>query len=392
MGPGAAGRVPEQPLRHGARRRAGAGERSERASAGLRLRAADGRLIERLDVPLHTRADPPPRVIALAGAPGPEMNFLRRWAASAGVELAIGMDLGAGVRLGQAPRLTSAELARTDLLVIDDRSWDNLDAGARGLVSGAVDGGMGLLLRPTATLTGGTRREWAVLGAPIIGNGATQPLLAAEGVPDLVRRNLADPGPDVVSIVHAPDGSPLAGWRSRGRGRIGVWTVMDSYVLALAGRPEAHADLWSDLFSELGRPLDGDRPRLRGLARVGDRAVVCGVAPRDTVRAPDGRSTRLEVDPKAGAERCAAFWPSQTGWTLVSSPGGPDTPLYVHPADAAPSLRAHDASTPSGVATGSVTPDLGRARLTANLPLAFLLMLLATLWFIERRRPARAPN
>lgn len=359
----------------------------------LRLRAADGRLVERLDVPLHTRADPPPRVIALAGAPGPEMNFLRRWAASAGVDLSIGMDLGSGIRLGQAPRLTSAELDRTDLLVIDDRSWENLDPSTHSLVTGAVDGGMGLLLRPTAALTGGTRREWAVLGAPISGDGAANPLLAAEGVPDLVRRNLADPGPDAVSVVHAPDGSPLAGWRLRGRGRIGVWTVMDSYVIALAGRPDAHADLWSDLFSVLGRPLDTDRPHLRGLARVGDRAVVCGVTPRDAVSAPDGRSTRLQIDPKAGVENCAAFWPSRAGWNLVSSPGGLETPVYVHPADAAPSLRAHDAaSAPGGVAPKPPASAGSGAPLAANLPLVALLLLFAALWISERRRPAGPPR
>lgn len=362
----------------------------------LRLRDAAGRLVERLDAPLHTRADPAPRVVAIAGAPGPEMNFLRRWAESAGVDLTVAIDLGAGVRLGEAtPLLTPARLARTDLLIVDDRSWETWDAGARGVVTRAVEGGMGLLLRPTGPLAGGTRREWAVLGAPIPVDGSVNPLEfpAADGVPDLARWNLADPDADVVSSVNAPDGSPLAHWSGRGRGRIGVWAVMDSYVLALAGRRDAHAGLWSDLFSVLGRPLNVDRPHLRGLARVGDRAVVCGVAPGGAVRAPDGRPASLQIDPNAGAERCAAFWPSQAGWHLAGSSGGSGTPLYVHPAEAGPSLRAHDAaSAPIGLATEPPAPARRRGPLTPHLPLAALITLLAALWFVERRRPPRAPS
>lgn len=362
----------------------------------LRLRDAAGRLIERLDVPLQTRADPPPRVVALAGAPGPEINFLRRWAVSAGVNLAVGIDLGAGVRIGEAPpRLTSAELARTDLLIVDDRSWETLDAGARGLVARAVEGGMGLLLMPTAALTGATRREWAVLGAPISGDGAAGPLAlpGSESAPDLGRWALAESEPDAVSIVRAPDGSSLASWRARGRGRIGVWTLIDSYVLALAGRAEAHADLWSDLFSALGRPLDAEQPRLRGLARAGDRAVVCGVGPRDTVRAPDGPLARLQVDPKSGPERCAAFWPSQAGWSLVGASAGPEAPVYVHPAEAAPSLRSEEAASWSAGLVGGAPPARPSPALaTPNPALAALLILLAALWFMERRRPGPRPG
>jgi hypothetical protein len=356
----------------------------------LRLRDRGGRLIERLDVPLQTRADPPPRVIAVAGAPGPEMNFLRRWAELAGVDLTVAIDLGAGVRIGEAASpLNSANLASTDLLILDDRSWETLEVSRRGLVTQAVEDGMGLLLRPTGALTGGTRREWTLLGAPMSGDGAVGSLKfpAADDVPHLAQWELSDPGPDVVSAVRAPDGSPLAHWRARGRGRIGVWGVMDSYVLALAGQPDVHAGLWSDLFSVLGRPLNADRPHLRGLARVGERAVVCGGGLRDTVRSPDGGSTGLQIDPDAGAERCAAFWPSEVGWHRSGSSGAAGTPLYIHPAEAGPSLRARDAAS----ASIDLTTDLPaavrrRAPLTPHWSLAALLALLAALWFIERRR------
>lgn len=211
----------------------------------------------------------------------------------------------------------------------------------------------------------------------------------SEGVPELARRAGPAPAPDAVSIVPAPDGSPLASWRARGRGRIGVWTVIDSYVLALAGRPEAHAELWSDLFSALGRPLDTAQPGLRGMARAGQRATVCGLADAAVVRAPGGGATRLQIDPVAGPERCAAFWPAEAGWHVVSSPAGSEPPMYVHLADAAPSMRAEEAASLGGPPTAPTGPTAQRAEpLTLNPFLAALLLLVALLWFIERRRPA----
>lgn len=362
----------------------------------LRLRDAAGRLVERIEVPVHARADAPPRVVALAGAPGPELNFLRRWAEGADVDLSLTIELGAGVRLGQTPaRLSAADLARTDLLILDDRSWEGLDAGARGRVIRAVEGGMGLLLRPTSALAAGTRREWEALGAPLAGDGAARALAspAAEGAPDLTRWDMARPRADAVSQVRGPDGSTLASWRARGQGRIGVWTVRDSYVLALAGRPQVHADLWSDVFSALSRPIAADRPRLRGLARVGERAVICGVAPGDQARSDPAPTAQLLIDARAGLESCAAFWPSQPGWFAVGAPGGQQTPIYIHPADAAPSVRAHEAGLPLQ-ASGAVSPVERRARWTPGPFVLFvtLLILLGALWVMERRRPVRQPG
>lgn len=360
----------------------------------LRLRDASGRLIERLEAPLETRADPSPRVVVLAGAPGAEINLLRRWARAAGIDLAVGVDLGAGVQLNEgAPALTRASLAQTDLLVIDDRRWEALDPSERAAAIGAVEAGMGLLLRPTGPLAGGTRREWAILGAPVSGEGDSRPLaLGGEDAPRIARRNLADLAPEAVTVIPGPDGAPLASWRARGRGRIAVWSVVDSYVLALAGRPDLHAELWSTLFSELGRPVSTVRPRMIGLARAGERSAVCGVPVSATVRGSDGARAQILRDPAAGLESCAAFWPSVPGWRLAVLPDGVEASMYVHPANAGPGLNADQIS----ASTIARQPDLSAPRRPAPPPgvLIFLALLgaLAGLWMLERMRPARTPR
>ncbi len=55
------------------------------ATLTLRVRDAKQNGIEDVQVPLWTAADPAPRVLILAGAPGAELKFLRRWATDAGL-------------------------------------------------------------------------------------------------------------------------------------------------------------------------------------------------------------------------------------------------------------------------------------------------------------------
>ena len=57
------------------------------ASFTLRLRDARQQPVEDVEVPLQVDAEPTPRVLLLAGAPGPELKYLRRWARDAGLTL-----------------------------------------------------------------------------------------------------------------------------------------------------------------------------------------------------------------------------------------------------------------------------------------------------------------
>jgi len=159
-----------------------------------------------------------------------------------------------------------------------------LGSGARAALAAAVDDGLGLLFRPTGPLSAETRRSWAALGLPMSGGEGSRPLRlpssptarpsqapAAPGatdpaavMPELARLDVVPGGPQAVSLLRDAQGAPVASWRARGRGRVGVWTVTDSYALVLTGRSDRYGDLWSTLFSALARAADGDRRRRRG--------------------------------------------------------------------------------------------------------------------------------
>ena len=381
----------------------------------LRLRDAAGSVVEQIAVPVETRAQTQPRVLVIAGAPGAETKYLRRWAQDAGIALSVQIDVGGGVQLGDAPvPLTRVTLRDIDLVVIDDRAWETLGAGPRAALAGATDEGLGLLLRPTGPLSAATRRDWAGLGVPLTGGADSRPLRldaeppvppfdanapapAATHLPELARRDLGHEGPGSVSLLRDADGLALASWRARGRGRVGVWTVTDSYALVLTGRADRYGEMWSELFSALARAGDDRRLRRDGLGRAGVRLALCGVIGEATVVAPDGAARGLLVDPATGDQACAAYWPGLAGWHLARDGQGRETAFYVHPADAAPSLSLAAgreatlalAATP----TARTGPSPPRAPGSPWPWFAALLMVFALLWWLERnRRTSVEPN
>lgn len=373
----------------------------------LRLRDAADALVEQIAIPVETIEPSSPRVLVLAGAPGAEMKFLQRWAEDAGVAMAIDIDVGGGVRLGDPPvALTRASLSDLDLVVIDDRRWESLGPSGRATLTGAVNEGLGLLLRPSGPLSPGTRRDWAGLGAALSGGDEAVALrldppgeppagpsedTPSEDLPELTRRDLTDEGASAVTLLRDGDGVALASWRARGRGRVGVWTVTDSYALVLIGRPDRYGEMWSALFTEIGRAGDESRALVEGLPRVGARTVLCRLTGEAQVVGRDGKAHGLRIDPATGSRDCAAFWPQEAGWHVIRDGEDRQTPFYVQPAEAAPSLVAA-ADRSATLALAGTAPTRAAPASTSRAPgsawpwFGGLLVVLSVLWWLERNR------
>lgn len=362
----------------------------------VRLRNAAGAVVEDVPVPLRTEAQGGPRVILLAGAPGPEPKFLRRWAIDAGVAMRARMSAGGGIQLGDAPvALTPATLAATDLVVVDERAWAMLGGGERAALVGAVRGGMGLMLRPTGPLPGAVAAQWRGLGFAIAGGGAGEVavrLASGEGLHALPLRVAA---PDAVPFLRDGRGATIGRWRAVGRGRVGLWTLTDSFTLALAGDAGRYGELWSDAFAVLARPGGAADVRIEQPAWVQQRLAVCGVATGATIVDPAGGETRPVVDPATGPAACAGFWPTRAGWHRLRSVG-PDgkpreQPFLVRPADALPAMRATMARDATLRLTGVPAEDAkGAAASPARGSpwpwFAGWLAAVALLWWLERAR------
>lgn len=372
----------------------GAARAAGTALFGLRVRDAGRRIVEQAAVPVVTADDTAPRVLLLAGAPGPEPKFLRRWASDAGLELHAQLPTGGGIGIGDAPLpINASTLRRFDLAILDDRSWTALGPSERGALIGAVRGGLGLLLRVTGPVPDPTRRQWRALGFTVAGGAdvAEVRLLAGRDDRDLTRRVVQIAAPDGTPLLRDAAGKVVASWRPEGRGRVALWPLTDSYVLTLAGAGADYAELWSDAFSVLARARAAPAPAIDPAPRARQRMTICGLGRDAAVTAPSAAVTRLVVElPTA----CAAYWPSTPGWHLLRDErGGMSRTLtyYVQPADALPGARALEAreATLRLVAEGGdgAVAASSHERPGPSWPW-FLAWLVASaaLWWFERRR------
>lgn len=356
----------------------------------------DGARIDAVTVPLAARANVPPRILLLAGAPDAELKYLRRWAADAGLAADSRMILSEGVTYSEGtPALDGDTLRRTDIAIVDERAWAALDAQSKKALVAAVRDGLGLLLRVTGPLPVAVAAEWAELGyrlEPI----EPPPAVRIDGLLSrddtgliFSHRAFAVTSPDAASLLRADDGSTLAWSRNLGSGRVALWLLADSYKLSLGGASAAFGTLWGDALAAVARTRGTAPPSLPTTARIDERAVLCGVTDAAAFESTTGTHSELIVD---ATTHCAAYWPDTAGWhTLLN--GGMRWPFYVRSRDEAHALAASDTARATRALVGETSSAMGAATRDRPLPrwpffLAWLAVA-AALWWLERGRVAK---
>lgn len=360
----------------------------------LRVQDRDGQPVETIPVPLLARAGESLRVLLLAGAPDPELKYLRRWAVDAGVRLDSRMALSEGVALTEgAAALDPAALRAADIAIIDERAWATLGSAQKQAVAAEVRDGLGLLLRVTGPVSAPVAAEWAALGFAL---QTRDPLPAVAldhtlGLHDsgltFTSQPLAVDAKDGAPLLRADDGATLASWRADGHGRVALWWLADSWRLALGGERARYATLWSDTLATLARARGAIAPTLPRDARVDERALLCGLAPDAAIETTNGERVALVIEHDDGHSDCAAYWPAQSGWhTLVSA--GIRWPFHVRAADEARALASAENARATRALVGGETAQADIATRPIPLPRwPFFLAWLAAmtlLWVIER--------
>lgn len=358
----------------------------------LRVLDADGAAVDTLALPLTVGAGDATRLRLVAGGPDPDVKYLRRWAADAGVALTsrIALSTDLALRQGDAA-LDAASLADTDLVVVDERAWAALGATEKTALAAAVDAGLGLLLRVTGPLDAAVAADWAAYGFAITPTDIAQTVRLAndEASPALTRMPVAitanDTANGAIALVADATGAPLASWRAHGRGRVGVWPLVDSYRLALAGDAARYGALWAGATGTLARARGAARATLPALARIGERGVICGVPEAADVEDPHGRRIALAPQRDAG-ERCAAFWPAAAGWHRLVA-GDMTQDFYVRAGDDARPLARSQTIAATRALVGDGGGDGGAPTRGSRWPFFFAwLALAAVAWRLEKRR------
>lgn len=404
---------------HGSARDAG------RSEFSLRLLDDQQHTVDSVPVPLQTVAQPAPRVLMLAAAPGPEWKYLRRWATDTGLAVQMQASVGGGVMLGDAPvALTAARLAATDVLVFDERSLTSLGTPQRILIQQALRDGLGVLVRSSGPLSDSARQALRSWGLAVSGGTRGAPLtLPADPESALLqaRRGPARPATDstayideanaashssvpptleqfdlstagIEALLKDAKGQPVGGWRSVGHGRVAVLPISDSYRLVLAGRDDRYAELWSSVFAQVSRTLPA-----AVAARVeattpwsGERMTICQITDGALVADPQGNTVTLQIDPASGTQRCAGYWPTAAGWHQLQQ-GDATQAFYVFDPAGAASLHRQQVqqATAQRLTQGSAAPS-GSPVPVPGPRWPWLLAFVAVaglLWWLERRRP-----
>jgi len=357
--------------------------------ATLRLLDRDGSERDRAPLPVLVEPGATLRIAVVAGAPSPELKYLRRWARDAGHSLRTRMALSPGIALRDAPFvLEAATLAGLDLVIVDERAFTALAPRERDALDEAVRGGLGLLLRATGPVPADVAQAWAALGWRIEGTGNALPAQlpgmppAATGPRRFERADVKFTAGDSAPLLVARDHVALARWRAHGRGRVGTWTLVDAYRLALAGEAPRFGSLWAGAIETLARAQGSGTPRVPHDARVGERAVVCGIRASAHIEAPDGTTQPLLAD----GTKCAALWPSAPGWHALVD-GESREPFAVVAADAGANVQASERRAATRAlarvtssASEEPTPFDWRTRAAWA-----LIALFAVAWWSERR-------
>ncbi|MEV5120943.1 hypothetical protein [Stenotrophomonas indicatrix] len=390
----------------------------------LRLLDAQGHVADSVPVPQQTLAAAPLRVLVRSAAPGAELKYLRRWAADAGIRVQVQAETGAGLSLGDGNvALDASTLARSDLLLLDERSLATLGAGQMAAVRQALRDGLGLLVRSTGAPSASARQRLRDLGLPVQGDASSQvAAMPAEGDATMLQARrgplaagtlpttdgeeadrashaaalpaleyLALQTADSRPLLQDREGKAIGGWRAIGKGRIGVLPITDSWRWVLAGREDRHGELWSTVFATLARAQVGTEGPWspQALAWAGERQSLCGV--QAPLRAFDGRGdgVPLIVDSTTGTARCAGWWPRQAGWQRLQH-GDRTHWRYVFDPKQAPAMHRQamiDATTQRLATAAPATAQASQRVPGPRWPwwLAFVLCA-SLLWWLERRR------
>ncbi|QOW25415.1 hypothetical protein [Lysobacter sp. H23M47] len=366
----------------------------------------EGDTIDEAPVPVDVAPPRDLKVLVLAGGPSPELKYLRRWALDAGAVLDTRISLGAGTQVGTAPgRFDAAALDQFDLLVLDDRSWGTLTRDQHEVLAAALDRGLGLLLRMAGPPGDADRQRLAELGFEVartnpdpgvrLGGEWVVPGDAADALPSLTRV-VRVTAADGIELLADGAGEPLGFWVAHGRGRVGVWPLVDSYRLVMAGRQDVHGEMWSSAFSTLARAsVATTSPVTIEAAAPYQRSVICAIGEGTQVLSPAGDSVTLHIDPASGDADCAGFWANAPGWHELRD--AEHTQLFLlpsagqNPAMTANALRQATLMLAAGAGGSSVSTE-SSARHPSSRPgprwpwfLAWL-ALAGACWWLERSR------
>ncbi len=348
----------------------------------MELRSGEaGEVLAREEIGISVIPPVLPRILILESAPHFDTGRLKRWLGESSAQLTVRTQLGRdrfrittmhGSR-DAVEAIDAGALAAFDLVIADAGALVALSEAERAALQTAIrEDGLGALIVADETLlsaapVGGlssdaflstwklrrgtdeseldgrlTRLQWA-------GSESAPP--EALPVPNFEIERAARVQP----LVRDGQNRTLVGMTERGRGRLALSLVTETWRWSQQRETTPFAAYWTFLFSELARrgfggsgrwsiasnganPQFVDEPVTLRWNGAADHAPMSAYVSPEDFGKPD--EVALAQDPDDSGQWQAAYWPRRAGWHQVNAPGGATMDFFVSASGAWPAVKA----------------------------------------------------
>lgn len=305
---------------------------------------------------------PPPtlHILVIEASPNFETAYLMRWLAkqknAVACRTTISRERHRFAFLNHAKvdllRLNPSLLKRYDLLLIDGRALRDLSASERASLREAIaQNGLGVLLMPDEIVLNREQQNFSghefflnfkLAAFPDLEERLVKPRWPSGG-DDATTALPAEPFEiaynwNLKPLIKDEHDRILAAAHQRGKGRIALQLVRDSYRWILTGASEQYAAYWSHVLAEISRSLSDEKwdlPKTKPL--IVDQPLQVRLAtessfPVGIIATENGEtdSLYLRQDASEATHWWGTYWPRESGWHKIATLDGATQWFYVY--------------------------------------------------------------
>jgi len=200
-------------------------------------------------------------IIILSSYPTFELRYLKNFLASKGHRLSIRNQVSKGIykfefantekKNGENFKsLTQQLLNETDLVILDERSWQLLSAGEQKNVTNSIREGLGVVVIPESD---------KLQLIPLQKNQNKDTVRVSLGRAGSLRLPaLSLESKQSTALLTSVDNRLVAGYIFSGKGKIGYQLLTETYQVGLQGKSEAYSALWVPLLEKVTRTTSNE--------------------------------------------------------------------------------------------------------------------------------------
>lgn len=313
----------------------------------FRLEGEERQILSEQVLPVEITASSKPAILILNAAPAFETNYLKNWLADVGYPVAVRSTISRDKFRSEfhnrpeinLESLNLNKLQEFDLILLSTYTLDNLSQGERNLLRQAVDSGLGLCLlaeKPFPPNLLSRSDQQYFLNFPLQSGSKTWAFndgLDLVKIPLQIGEELG-----LNTIVKGDAYETIAAYRLKGKGRVALNLVNNTYELLLEGQNQGYQQFWTPILEQTARQ-EQEKTKIQILEApvlLPDEPLTIQLfttqnKPTLQVRSPDSLISPVffRQHPFDWEQWQATYWPRESGWYELRGAGSEGRAAYV---------------------------------------------------------------